>query len=782
MSSCLLGCWKNMEHRMREEAEVVVAGDDGEEVATGRSMENRVVRDVVAGAVEASSRNRVSNGELNSGGGGGGGGGSRSREQVIGWERFLPRRFLRVLLVENDDSTRHIVAALLRKCSYQVTAVADGLKAWEVLKEKQYNFDLVLTEVVMPSLSGIGLLCKIMSNDICENIPVIMMSSHDSIGIVFKCMQKGAADFLVKPVRKNELRNLWQHVWRKYCVRLEAVSDNDAASNHGSANACNKSKMGNSSNKESDTQSSCSKPETENKSLQKIGESLEIENKGFPKETDLKLEKHEYNMVTESSMLDKGKAEDKSTGVEVKVTLSIQGAASNKRIWEKNVFYAGSPCREEQPVSLRNKEGAHNDPVSLDQTEGTNEPSKEVIDFIGAATAQQYSCSVLGNNGHKEVILSEAAKTSDVKSSISNSGSLPLWELSLRRSQFKGQDEEVFQEKHVLNHSDASPFSRYASAQIRTSCPRSGSSSANLCVRASDSDAAKSHTNSSSNHGNKIPFPLIERLISPNQNGDETLICCHLSSSSKREDGEPSSSVTLREDTCVGHSSTEKTVFSHPQLGFIPLPIPVGTTPFHNLCAGYGTIFQPVFYPETSTPLCGSSEVGKDVLHPSNPYSQDSHIVNDLKHDGSHDCVEKPHPHRLKHPMEESRDNNKSIYPRKMLPTPTDIANQLANCSHGITDANGSNDSNRYTVSTGAAVENGNEDGSINFNRKVEHDHSRREAALTRFHLKRKDRCFEKKVRYHSRQKLAEQRPRLKGQFVRQSVAESTMMAAQPDN
>jgi hypothetical protein len=33
--------------------------------------------------------------------------------------------------------------------------------------------------------------------------------------IVYQCLTKGAADFLVKPVRKNELKNLWQHVWRK---------------------------------------------------------------------------------------------------------------------------------------------------------------------------------------------------------------------------------------------------------------------------------------------------------------------------------------------------------------------------------------------------------------------------------------------------------------------------------------------------------------------------------------------------------------------------------------
>ncbi|KAJ8544153.1 hypothetical protein K7X08_028664 [Anisodus acutangulus] len=41
------------------------------------------------------------------------------------------------------------------------------------------------------------------------------MSANDSMGIVFKCLSRGAVDFLVKPIRKNELKNLWQHVWRK---------------------------------------------------------------------------------------------------------------------------------------------------------------------------------------------------------------------------------------------------------------------------------------------------------------------------------------------------------------------------------------------------------------------------------------------------------------------------------------------------------------------------------------------------------------------------------------
>lgn len=53
----------------------------------------------------------------------GGGGGGRGRAVVpkrpgIRWDQILPRKSLRVLLVEHDDSTRQVVTALLRKCSY----------------------------------------------------------------------------------------------------------------------------------------------------------------------------------------------------------------------------------------------------------------------------------------------------------------------------------------------------------------------------------------------------------------------------------------------------------------------------------------------------------------------------------------------------------------------------------------------------------------------------------------------------------------------------------------
>ncbi|CAF2036548.1 BnaA09g04840D [Brassica napus] len=175
---------------------------------------------------------------------------------LVKWERFLPKIALRVLLVEADDSTRQIISALLRKCSYRVAAVPDGLKAWEMLKGNPESVDLILAEVDLPSISGYALLTLIMEHDVCKNIPVIMMSTHDSVNTVYKCMLKGAADYLVKPLRRNELRNLWQHVWRRRQSTLAPGSFQlDESLGH---------------RKPEGAQSSCTRPETE-------GESADVE-------------------------------------------------------------------------------------------------------------------------------------------------------------------------------------------------------------------------------------------------------------------------------------------------------------------------------------------------------------------------------------------------------------------------------------------------------------------------------------------------------------------------
>ncbi|PHT84347.1 Two-component response regulator-like APRR5 [Capsicum annuum] len=155
----------------------------------------------------------------------------------------------------------------------------------ELLKGRPHNIDLILTEVDLPSISGYSLLTLIMEHDICKNIPVLMMSSNDSVSTVYRCMLKGsvstvyrcmlkgAADFHVKPVKKNELNNLGQHVWRTRSEpldesvaqpKVEATAENNACSNHSSGYKACVQRNRECIEKRSDAQSSCTKPELEN--------------------------------------------------------------------------------------------------------------------------------------------------------------------------------------------------------------------------------------------------------------------------------------------------------------------------------------------------------------------------------------------------------------------------------------------------------------------------------------------------------------------------------------
>lgn len=94
-----------------------------------------------------------------------------------------------------------------------VSTARDGKEALSKLEQDREKFDLVLTDILMPEVSGTDVLIRIAEEEKWKQIPVVMMSSTDTQETVMKCFQLGAADYLVKPVRANELKNLWRHVW-----------------------------------------------------------------------------------------------------------------------------------------------------------------------------------------------------------------------------------------------------------------------------------------------------------------------------------------------------------------------------------------------------------------------------------------------------------------------------------------------------------------------------------------------------------------------------------------
>lgn len=85
---------------------------------------------------------------------------------------FLELKLLYFLSSEFNINNQ-VVIDLFTFSFLTVTAVANGLQAWKILGDLTNHIDLVLTEVVMPGLTGIGLLSKIMNHKTCKNIPVI---------------------------------------------------------------------------------------------------------------------------------------------------------------------------------------------------------------------------------------------------------------------------------------------------------------------------------------------------------------------------------------------------------------------------------------------------------------------------------------------------------------------------------------------------------------------------------------------------------------------------------
>ncbi|KAG6654614.1 hypothetical protein CIPAW_05G158400 [Carya illinoinensis] len=141
---------------------------------------------------------------------GGGGSGSGSAAQVMVYEHFPAG--LRVLVVDDDVTCLRIIEQMLHRCRYHVTTCSEAAVALNHLRERKGCFDVVLSDVHMPDMDGYKLLEHV---GLEMDLPVIMMSADGRTSAVMKGIRHGACDYLIKPIREEELKNIWQHVVRK---------------------------------------------------------------------------------------------------------------------------------------------------------------------------------------------------------------------------------------------------------------------------------------------------------------------------------------------------------------------------------------------------------------------------------------------------------------------------------------------------------------------------------------------------------------------------------------
>lgn len=126
-------------------------------------------------------------------------------------ENFSPRG-MKILVVDDDPLCLMVLERMLRQCDYNVTTCSRVSEAISMVREQKDRFDLVMSDVYMPNEDGFKLLEFI---GLTLDLPVIMMSANGETSMVMKGITHGACDYLVKPVRMEELRNIWQHVVRR---------------------------------------------------------------------------------------------------------------------------------------------------------------------------------------------------------------------------------------------------------------------------------------------------------------------------------------------------------------------------------------------------------------------------------------------------------------------------------------------------------------------------------------------------------------------------------------
>ncbi|XP_054821167.1 two-component response regulator-like APRR1 isoform X2 [Prosopis cineraria] len=154
-----------------------------------------------------------------------------NKESIVGagnnsknGDGFIDRSKVRILLCDNDAKSSEEVFTLLLKCSYQVTSVRSARQVIDALNAEGQDIDIILAEVDLPMKKGLKMLKYIARDKELCRIPVIMMSAQDEVSVVVKCLKLGAADYLVKPLRTNELLNLWTHMWRRRRMSIVAVA------------------------------------------------------------------------------------------------------------------------------------------------------------------------------------------------------------------------------------------------------------------------------------------------------------------------------------------------------------------------------------------------------------------------------------------------------------------------------------------------------------------------------------------------------------------------------
>ena len=105
-----------------------------------------------------------------------------------------------ILVVDDDTRLRSLLTRFLRENDFMVSAAKGASEARDMLKE--YKFDILIVDIMMPNETGLEFLSKLRKED---NVPVILLTAMGEAGDRINGLELGADDYLAKPFEPKEL-------------------------------------------------------------------------------------------------------------------------------------------------------------------------------------------------------------------------------------------------------------------------------------------------------------------------------------------------------------------------------------------------------------------------------------------------------------------------------------------------------------------------------------------------------------------------------------------------
>ncbi|HUT79381.1 MAG TPA: sigma-54 dependent transcriptional regulator, partial [Polyangia bacterium] len=111
---------------------------------------------------------------------------------------------IQILVVDDEPNMRKVLRAMLEHDGHEVHVAEDGAEALRILAEN--HVDLMITDLRMPGMDGMGLLQRIHEQRV--GLPVIMITAHGTVDTAVEAIKRGAFDYLTKPFERKTLRQI----------------------------------------------------------------------------------------------------------------------------------------------------------------------------------------------------------------------------------------------------------------------------------------------------------------------------------------------------------------------------------------------------------------------------------------------------------------------------------------------------------------------------------------------------------------------------------------------